>query len=185
MSKFEQDVGRILDEQKRVLSGVSDDSIQHLKHLILKADRIFVTGKGRSGLQVKGFAMRLMHLGMQVHVIDDVTTPAIGEADLLIIMSGSGKTPSLKTYAEGAAQFKAKIVLLTAADDSPIHCYADLVLKLDATTSKLHSPSISSLPMGSLFETSMGLIFEVIAIQLMDELNISSSQMMSRHANLE
>ena len=48
---------------------------------------------------MRGFAMRLMHLGLQVYVVDDVTTPAIKTEDLLIIGSASGNTKSLVQYA--------------------------------------------------------------------------------------
>lgn len=40
-----------------------------------------------------------MHLGLQVYVVDDVTTPAIKTEDLLIIGSASGNTKSLVQYA--------------------------------------------------------------------------------------
>ncbi|MGZ4892148.1 MAG: SIS domain-containing protein, partial [Halobacteriota archaeon] len=54
--------------------------------------RLFVMGAGRSGLVVKGFAMRLMHLGFNVYVVGETVTPAVETDDLLIVISGSGET---------------------------------------------------------------------------------------------
>jgi hypothetical protein len=61
--------------------------------MILAANRVFVVGAGRTGLALKMAAMRLMHLGLVVHVAGEVTSPAIGRCDLLLVASGSG-TPA-------------------------------------------------------------------------------------------
>lgn len=63
---------------------------------IRNSDRIFVVGTGRSELVGKAFAMRLMHLGFNVHVVGEVTTPAIRDKDCLIAISGSGETKQLQ-----------------------------------------------------------------------------------------
>lgn len=60
--------------------------------LTANARRVFVHGAGRSGLALQMTAMRLMHVGLQVHVVGETTTPAIGEGDLLLTASGSGTT---------------------------------------------------------------------------------------------
>jgi 6-phospho-3-hexuloisomerase len=51
---------------------------------------------------MRAFAMRLMHIGFQVHVAGDVTTPAIRGGNLLIIGSGSGETSGLVSMAAKA-----------------------------------------------------------------------------------
>jgi 6-phospho-3-hexuloisomerase len=43
---------------------------------------VFVFGCGREELQIRGFAMRLFHLGRSVSVVGDLTTPAISAGDL-------------------------------------------------------------------------------------------------------
>ena len=67
-------IDEILADIGRTLHQVDSAQIDATCLAILSADRIFVAGKGRSGLQMKAFAMRLMHLGLSVHVVDDVTT---------------------------------------------------------------------------------------------------------------
>lgn len=52
---------------------------------ILKADRIFVAGAGRSGFVARAFANRLMHMGLTVFFVGEPTTPAIKAGDLLVI----------------------------------------------------------------------------------------------------
>jgi D-arabinose 5-phosphate isomerase GutQ len=39
--------------------------------------------------------------------------------------------------------------------------------------------------MGSLFEVTLGLLLDLVIIQLMDELGLDGDQMFTRHANLE
>src|SRR5665811_602610 len=39
--------------------------------------RVFVMGAGRSGLAAKAFAMRLMHLGLNVYVVGETVTPCL------------------------------------------------------------------------------------------------------------
>ena len=85
----------ILADLSRTLGQVDATQVEDLQEAILSADRIFIAGKGRSGLQMKAFAMRLMHLGLTVHVVDDVTAPALAERDLLLVGSSSGRTASL------------------------------------------------------------------------------------------
>ncbi len=82
-----------------MLHSVDSDDLDQLKQMLLDAERIFIVGKGRSGLQMNGFAMRLMHLGLPVHVVGSVTTPNITANDLLLIGSGSGRTDQ-NTYSQ-------------------------------------------------------------------------------------
>ena len=100
----------------RALRQVDPGQVDDLCAAILSADRIFIAGKGRSGLQMKAFAMRLMHLGVTVHVVDDVTTPAIAAADLLLIGSASGRTGSLLRYIDTARETGARLATITGVD---------------------------------------------------------------------
>lgn len=177
----------ILTEFDETLSQVNNKEAKKLRYLIRAASRIFLAGKGRSGLQIKGFAMRLMHAGFTVHVVDDVTTPALTSGDLIIIGSGSGRTQSMLSYAERAETIGAKIALITINPKSIIAQKADSIIVLSAPTPKLgdESQGQSVLPMGSLFEHSMGVFFDIMIIELMQELNLNEDSMFERHANLE
>ena len=54
-----------------------DDALDGLIEDIVKARRIVVFGLGREGLQMRGFAMRLFHMGRNVAVWGDMTTPEV------------------------------------------------------------------------------------------------------------
>ena len=55
--------------------------------------RWFVSGQGRSRLVASMAAMRLMHVGFDVHLTGEVTATSIGEGDCLLMLSASGETP--------------------------------------------------------------------------------------------
>ena len=187
MKSYTEITAVILDELRQSLGSVSSQALDELRALILRADRVFVAGKGRSGLHMRAFAMRLMHLGLTAYVVDDVTTPAIGAGDLLLIGSGSGRTPSLVQYAAKARDLGAKVALISTAVASPVAEKADCVVHIAAPTQKAGDSSIgaSAQPMANLFEQSLGLLLDSVTQQLMDELDMTSDVMFTRHANLE
>ena len=82
-------------ELANTLKNIDQEEIDRLATGIKQAKRIFVSGAGRSLLMLKGLAMRLMHLGYDVYVVGEVTTPAFLPDDLLILASASGETTSL------------------------------------------------------------------------------------------
>ncbi len=187
ISALEPLIASLLDELRGALNSVEPDQVEKLRLAILQANRVFLVGKGRSGLQMRGFAMRLMHMGMTTFVVDDVTTPAIAPSDLLLIGSGSGRTPSLITYATRARALSASVGLITIAESSPIVEQAHIIVHIAAPTPKLKEPGTahSFQPMGNLFEQSLGLLLDLITVQLMETLGVTSEQMFVRHANLE
>lgn len=184
MSSFAELAAGVTGELAAALQSINPQEVDAFRTAITAAKRVFVTGKGRSGLQMRAFAMRLMHLGLTVHVIDDVTTPALQAGDLLIIGSGSGGTTSLVQYALKAKALGAKLALITTAPQSPIGQQADVVVVITATA-KGDSAVRSIQPMANLFEQSLLLLLDIVTMQLMEELNLTSEQMFTRHANLE
>lgn len=187
MSEFHTWVETVLGELATSLNAVSADEIAEMQREILGAKRIFVAGKGRSGLFMRAFAMRLMHLGLHVHVVDEVTTPAIAADDVLVLASGSGKTASLVQYANKAKEIGATLVLITTAPDSPVGRQADKVVQIPAPSVKADGSSgvHSSQPMANLYEQSLILLLDITAVQLMKALRKTGEQMFARHANLE
>ena len=178
---------QMLTELNETLSQVSSEEADLLAEAIAAANRVFIAGVGRSGLMVRGFAMRLTHMGFNVHVVGDVTTPAITADDLLVIGSGSGSTATLQVFADKAKTVGSKIALVTALDNSPIAQLADIVLAVPAPTLKKENETgfASVQPMGSLFEQSMLLTLDTIILLLMSKTKIDNDAMFARHANLE
>ena len=177
----------ILADLSRTLRRVDATQVERLQAAILSADRVFIAGKGRSGLQMKAFAMRLMHLGLTVHVLDDVTTPSVAKADLLLIGSSSGRTASLLHHVASAKAIGTSIAAVTGNLESPISAAAKTVIHIPATNFKAgaNSGEDSVLVMGSLFEHCLGLVCDLLTIRLKHALRVDESAMNARHANLE
>ncbi|MFL0248874.1 6-phospho-3-hexuloisomerase [Clostridium neuense] len=155
---------------------------------IKKANRIYLSGKGRSGLAISAFANRLMHLGFKVSLIGEVTTPHTKENDLLIIGSGSGETESLVSLAKKAKKIGLKIALITMDVESSIAKIADIIIVLPGVSPKLKNERMyikSIQPMGSAFEQISFLTYDAIVLQIMNEIGETSDEMFSRHADLE
>ena len=179
-------------EVGRALAAVDPAEAERLLERIAAAKRVFLAGAGRSGLAVRAFAMRLMHLGLTVHVMGDVTTPAIAAGDLLVVGSGSGETASLAAAARKARAVGAAVALLTIHPDSTIGRESEAVVRIPAVTPKAAAAQAAQAgaarsiqPMGSLFEQVLWLLGDTLVMALMERSGTDAARMFSRHANLE
>ena len=177
----------VLREIKETFEEIDQSNIIYFLKQIMDAQRVFIAGVGRTGLVMRCFAMRLMHLGIKVQIIGDITTTAVGKNDLLIIGSGSGETSSLLSIARKANNLGIDILLITINPNSSIGNMAKACLKIQAPTPKLNQKHTKSSiqPMGSLFEQTLLLTLECIAGMIMQEKNMDSDSMFFNHANLE
>lgn len=123
-----------LGELDDVLSRVDAASIDGACRKIADAKAIGVFGCGREALQVKGFAMRLFHLGLPVAVVGDMTMPALGAGDLFPVRSGPGETATVLTLMRLARQAGATNLMFTAEAGSSAARLADLTLLIPAQT---------------------------------------------------
>ncbi len=180
-------ISQILDELGETVGHVCNNSAEKLVDAIMDAQTVFVAGAGRSGLAMKSFAMRLMHIGFETYVVGETVTPSITNKDVLLIGSGSGSTSSLVTSANKAEAIGATICLVTIDENSPIGKLADVVLTLPAPSPKVNRDLgfRSVQPMGSLFEQSLLLILDAIILLLMEKTGKTPESMFNRHANLE
>ncbi|MCX2750326.1 6-phospho-3-hexuloisomerase [Arthrobacter sp. MI7-26] len=149
------------------------------------ANRVFVAGAGRSGLVLRMTAMRLMHLGLTVHIAGDTTTPAIRSGDLLLVASGSGTTSGVVKAAETAANAGARIATVTTNSQSRLATLADALVIIPARQKTDHASSLSRQYSGSLFEQVLFLATEAVFQSLWDTTNEPAEQLWLRHANLE
>ena len=185
--KFNDYYPTVLREIKETLGEIDQANITYFLKQIMDAQRIFIAGVGRTGMVMRCFAMRLMHLGIEVQIIGDITTTAVGKNDLLLIGSGSGETGSILSIARKAHNLGVHILLITINPDSSIGDLAQACLKIPAPSPKLsqkHEKS-SIQPMGSLFEQALLLTLECIAGMIMQEKKLDSDSMFLNHANLE
>ncbi|MEO1771636.1 6-phospho-3-hexuloisomerase [Candidatus Enterococcus ferrettii] len=188
MIDVKKNTAMILEELTINLEKVDGAQLNEFVELIPKAKKIFVAGAGRSGLAIRGFANRMMHLGFNVSVVGDITTTSAHEGDLLIIGSGSGETQSLVAMAEKAKKNGVKVALNTINSESTIGQLADVTFVLPGASPKVEDEELvgkSVQPMGSSYEQLSFLIYDAMIMTLMDLVDETTDTMFPRHANLE
>lgn len=181
-------VAEILSELVNNQAHLKDEQLDKMADIILKANHIFTAGAGRSGVAIRAFTNRLMHLGFSVSNIGEITTPHSTQGDLLIIGSGSGETESLVSLAKKAVKSSVKVALITMDENSTIAQMAEVVVVLPGVSPKLKNKGVditSIQPMGSAFEQMMFLTYDGIIMELMERMGQTSDVMFLRHADFE
>jgi len=176
---------QILGEVDRVLSRVDDAEIQALCDAILTARAVVVHGLGREGLVMRGFAMRLMHLGLSSAAVGDVTAPPVGSGDLFLACNGPGQLATVRALMDAARRSGCRVALLTAQPQAPLSGAADLVVCLPAQTMAEAEGSRSFQAMGSAFEQALWILLDAIVPRLQASLGQSADDLRRRHTNLE
>jgi 6-phospho-3-hexuloisomerase len=184
MSEYLELTKKVLVEHKRVLLDVSEEETGKLLDAIAEANCIQVFGMGRMKCAVRALVMRLMHMGLDAHVVYDTTCPNIGQGDLLIVNCAC--TTIGYTVMQFAKRLGAKVVAITANPHSKTAKLCDFTVNLKGQVHGGRDYEIPSIqPMAALFEQTI-FIYEDIVIQLlMKKLNISAEQMAKRHTNLD
>ena len=187
MSDSISELGRsALADLGAVLAALPDDAADPLIEAILSSKRICVYGAGREGLALRGFAMRLFHMGRDVHVVADMTTPPVGPGDLLIVTVGPGTLPTAETFMAIAKSAGARIAIITAQPQGKATKLADIRTIIPAQTmANDQVAKVSVLPMGSLFEIAETIFFELVILKLRGRVGETSETMRARHTNLE
>ncbi len=157
--------------------------------------KILVMGAGRSGLVGRAFAMRLLHLGYTVYVLGETIVPRIGGGDIVVAISGSGRTKLIVTAAEAAKQVGATVIAITSYPDSPLARIADIVVEVPGRTKiareedyfarqilGIHEPLA---PLGTLFEDTVMVFLDSVVVELMDRLGKTEEDLRAVHANIE
>ncbi len=169
-----------------VFARLPEDAANSLIEAIVAANRIVLFGLGREGLQMHGFAMRLFHMGRNVSVWADMTTPPVGPGDLLFVSAGPGDLAMAETLVKIARKAGARTALVTAQPGGGLAKLVDIVTVIPAQTmADDRGGKLSVLPMGSLFETAQMIFFELVILKLRPRFAETSETMRARHTNLE
>jgi 6-phospho-3-hexuloisomerase len=175
-----------LKDLEAVFAATPEDALDGLVEEIVNARRIVVFGLGREGLQMRGFAMRLFHMGRDVAVWGDMTAPHVEAGDLLIVSAGPGDLATARALVGIAKQAGARTLLVTAQPQGGLAALVDVVTVLPAQTmANDQSGRLSVLPMGSLFETAQMIAFELAILKLRPRFGETAETMRARHTNLE
>jgi len=157
-----------------------------LAQAIAAAGRIVLHGAGREGLMMRALAMRLHHLGLAAHVWGDMAMPPVGPGDLVLLSAGPGDLATVEVLARLAAGAGARSACVTAQPQGPTPRACDQVLAIPAQTmADDRGADAALLPMGSVFEGAMFLVFEMLVLRLADLLGEGPETIRARHANLE
>ncbi|MEL7089858.1 MAG: SIS domain-containing protein [Planctomycetota bacterium] len=161
--------------------------IDGLSAKLSQAGKIACHGVGREGLMMRALAMRLFHLGLPAHVVGDMTTPPVGQGDVLFVSAGPGHFGTIDALRKTAQDAGATVLCITAEAEGAVPRAADHVVVLPAQTmaSDQAGAATSVLPMGSLFEAMMFLFFELVVLDLRDRIGATPDAMRARHTNLE
>jgi Predicted sugar phosphate isomerase involved in capsule formation len=202
----------ISSQIKETAFEISKESVDLMLTLLMlckdNGNCIFVAGAGRSGFIGRAFAMRLMQLGLKVHMIGETVTPAVQEGDLLIAISGSGSTKSIVNIAEKCQDVGAFIVSLTSEENSALGelSSVNVVLPSKSNIDNNEDQSAEIKTDGDLFDDDsvdtscrrsvlmlMGTAFEILTLIFTDAVVLSltyvvgasEDDMKARHANTE
>ena len=135
---------------------------------------------------MRALAMRLFHLGLDAHVVGEMTTPPVGEGDLLFVSAGPGHFATIAALCDVARTAGAATACITAMPEARVPSGCDLVLVIPAQTMASDTAKPTSvLPMGSIYEGAQFLLFEYLVLLLRERLGISADAMRANHTNLE
>ena len=199
MRRFAEAVSEILKGISDAMEKVDPENVEGLVNELIRAHdegrRVMVVGTGRSSLVGRAFAMRLMHLGLNVYVLGETINPSVADGDIALVISGSGSTALPVTVAEMAKKLGVRVLAVTSNPESPLGKLADLTVVVAgrskaAREDEYHSRQLlgeheSLTPMGTLFENSSMVFLDSLIAELMDRLGVSEDEMKRRHAAIE
>lgn len=174
-----------LRELETVALALDDAQVEAACQTIARARRIVAYGCGREGLMLRALAMRLHHLGLSVAMQGDMAAPPLGTGDLFLCSAGPGELSTVTALMGVAQRDGAQVLMITAEPDQPSPRKADQRLVIAAQTMARDLGGTSTLPMGSLFEGAMFLVFEIMVLRLATILGQTPDQMRARHTNME
>jgi 6-phospho-3-hexuloisomerase len=175
----------ILAEIDGVLRRVVQPQVDDLIEAIIGARQVVVYGLGREGLVMRGFAMRLMHLGLPIAVVGDMTTPPLGAGGLFLVACGPGYLSTVKALMDVAQDAGAQVFMITAQPEAELPRQADRLLVLPAQTMAEGEGSSSGQAMGSAFEQAMSICLDAVVPVLQARTGQTSADLRRRHTNLE
>ena len=177
----------VLDEIGVPLSCMDLGQMEALCVAIAKAKSVVVYGCGREALQIRGFAMRMYHLGLMTGVVGDMNCPPVEVGDLFLAACGPGELATVLALLGQASKAGGKTAVITAESNGSAARQADMVLTIPAQTmaSDQGLGPKSVLPMGSVFEGALFVLFEVMVARLAELLAVKPEAMRARHTNME
>lgn len=183
---YDNTLNLILKEINEATHQIDRENIDKFIEDILNADKVFVTGVGRVMLSLQAFVKRLNHLGITAYCVGDIAEPAITEKDILIVGSGSGCSIIPVVIAKKAKEYNAKIIHIGSNPHSNMETLANYMVRIPVRTRLfLEDETESGQPMTSLFEQSLLVFCDTIAMMIIEKKGLNMDKLWMYHANLE
>jgi 6-phospho 3-hexuloisomerase len=176
-------IDEVVSHLQKVEHDVKRSEVDALINEIESAKKIFVYGAGRSGYVARAFAQRLMQTGSQAFFVGETSTPAGGKGDLLIIVTGSGTTPSVITTVETAKKLGLRVFAVSSNREGAAQKGSDNILVVPGKTKLLERQSYA--PFTSLFDIASLTVLDGITAELMLLRGLTDKNIGTTHANLE
>lgn len=164
---------------KKAVDSIPRKDVEEFLDLIMKKEKIFIYGSGRSGLVGQLFAVRLVQTGFTVYFVGDMTTPIIGKNDLTVLISNTGRTMSVVQTADIARRIGSHVVCITGTPNGKLALISDS--KIVLTIDRSEESSVLA-PLGTIFEDSVLLFLDSLVPELMKRMHVTENDMRRRHA---
>jgi len=186
--KYRQLTTTMVKEHRQVFELLDMAELRRLMDAITQAKQIFVMGAGREGISLRGFAMRLAHLGKSTHWIWDDTAVGIQPGDLFIVSDGHGDVGLFHHILKCVKQAGGTVAMFTGEPDGyTAKTFADRILFIHATAYLAQRddvvPTIQM--MGNQYEQHLYMLCDVIIMLLVEELGLTYDDLEARHRNVE
>jgi len=142
-------IGSKLLATRETTSANSEQTINNVLDLLLKARRVQLAGVGASSLVARDFSYKLLKLGRAVLLDSDShiqisNASTLNSEDLLIALSYTGASVEILRIAELARVRGATVVSITGMPPNPLVALADINLYTIADEERVRSSAITS-----------------------------------------
>ena len=177
----------IIDENLKLLAHVQTEEVEVFMQGLDQAENIFCAAQGRSGYILRCFCMRLTHLGCRAYFAGETVTPRIKSGDILVVLSGSGRTAYTVELIKLAKRARAATYGVIGTKDSHMGRNLDHVVYLPVPSQNSRSPSEnpSIQILDSLFEQAAFVLLESILLEFFQKQGSDQGGLLERHTNLE
>ena len=169
-------MNNIIEELRSVSNKFDFSQLEIVTDLFDRSDSKKFIGfaAGRMGFSLKGFMMRLNHLGYESYMIGDTNFPRIDSSSIVFISSSSGETESNILYAKQAVQCGAKTVLFTSNENSTLASICEVII--------LYPTIDSNQLMKTVYEQFTFLLFDYICSQIVEKQNLDLNLIENNHS---
>jgi len=178
----------VAKEHAQVFKKLDTKQLEDAMEAIIKAPHIFVYAAGREGISLRGFAMRLAHLGKSVSWIFDDTAIGIVPGDLYITSEGSGNVGSFTYYLKKVKAAGGEILTFTGNPDGEhVKRFSDHVVFIRATAFLANRDDVvpTVQMMGNQYEQHLYMLCDIIIMLLTKKLGLSYDDLQAKHRNIE